>query len=357
MMGLPDPQNLPLPALIAMFLAAAVVVWLAGARASYLADDISDRTVLGKAFAGYVLLAIATNAPEIGTTVTAALSGDAALATNNMFGGILFQTFILVIIDVAMIRGALTYFATKPALPMQGIILTLLLALLLVPVVSGYYLPIAGVSAFSFVLAAVYLYGAYLSQRYETEARWEPTPVPASEERLDAVSFEGVDVAKRYDQWTLRRVSLGFALAVGVIFVAGVVLARTGQGIAIKTGLGSSFVGATLVASSTSLPELSTTITAIRIGNLPMAIANIFGSNGGMLVTLLIADVFYRQGPIVAASDASAHFNVAMGIVLTGVYLIGLMQRSHRSVLRMGYDSLIVAILYVASLVVLYQLR
>jgi cation:H+ antiporter len=155
----------------------------------------------------------------------------------------------------------------------------------------------------------------------------------------------------------LQRIILVFAGAVILILASGMVLARTGEAIAMATGLGSSFIGATLVATSTSLPELSTAITAVRIRNFDMAIANIFGSNTGMFVSLFLADVFYREGSMLEAADPSAHFNIVMGIVLTAVYIAGLMERREGTIFRMGYDSAVVLVLYVVSLFALYQLR
>jgi cation:H+ antiporter len=64
---------------VAIFGAAAVIVWIAGARLASYADTISDRTKLSKAFLGLILLGVATSLPEIMTTITGALLDNAAL--------------------------------------------------------------------------------------------------------------------------------------------------------------------------------------------------------------------------------------------------------------------------------------
>jgi cation:H+ antiporter len=148
-----------------------------------------------------------------------------------------------------------------------------------------------------------------------------------------------------------------FAAGGTVIFMAGVTVAQVSDALAQQTGLGASFVGATLVAISTSLPELSTTIAAARLGAYSMAISNIFGSNALMVSLLFVSDVFYREGPILESVDASAIFAAASGVVVTSVYLIGLIERRNKTVGRLGLDSLTVLFVYAGTVLVLYTLR
>jgi cation:H+ antiporter len=156
---------------------------------------------------------------------------------------------------------------------------------------------------------------------------------------------------------TLFQVRRGLLLASLAILASGSVLATTGQALAHQTNLGSSFVGATLLASTTSLPELSTTLGAVRLGAYSMAFANIFGSNAIMVALLFLNDLAFRQGPILETVDRSASFAATMGIVVTVVYLAGLIIRRHRVVLRMGIDSLAVLLLYALTLLGLFALR
>jgi cation:H+ antiporter len=112
-----------------------------------------------------------------------------------------------------------------------------------------------------------------------------------------------------------------------------------------------------LVAGSTSLPELSTALAAVRQGNHQMAVSNILGTNCLEVGLFFLADIFYRSGPILAATDRSALFAATIGLVVTCIYLLGLLERRDRTVLRMGYDSLAVLIAYSSGLVGLYFLR
>jgi cation:H+ antiporter len=155
----------------------------------------------------------------------------------------------------------------------------------------------------------------------------------------------------------LRSLAIFIVLGSVVILVCGILLVRTAESIATQTGLGSSFIGVTLLASATSLPELSTTIAAVRLGSQSMAIANIFGSNLIMIFLLLPADLCYRKGAILNAADASARFALISGIVVTTVYLTGLILRKPKRFLTIGIDSCVVLAFYIATLFVLYGLK
>lgn len=337
-----------------IFAVAAAMVWWVGFRISIYADSISDRTGLGEALMGLIFLALVTEMPEIGTTVTAASTGNTELALNNIFGGIVMQTAILGVVDLTLVRGALTFFTPRPVLLLEGVLLTMLLALTLAASTAGEFGAIWGVGLWSVLLLVVYILTIYLIASYQEQ--WQPVDAPEDPYRPgDPGAPESLQA--RLKEWTLRRLILFFVLGSVLIFIAGMVLARSGEVLAEQTGLGASFVGGTLLAASTSLPELSTSMGAVRLGNYSMAFSNIFGSNGIMVTLLFISDVFYREGPILDTIGNSAMFSAAMGIVVTAVYLGGMVERRDRTIMRMGLDSFLVLLIYPASLVVLYLLR
>ncbi len=68
-----------------------------------------------------------------------------------------------------------------------------------------------------------------------------------------------------------------------------------------QTGLGEAFVGSLFIAITTSLPEIVVSLAAVRIGAVDLGIGNVLGSNLFNLLILGLDDVFYRQGPLMAA--------------------------------------------------------
>ncbi len=142
-----------------------------------------------------------------------------------------------------------------------------------------------------------------------------------------------------------------------MILVCGVALVDVCENLAIQTGLGSSFIGATLLSISTSLPELSTTIAAVRMGAYTMAISNIFGSNMIMVLVLFPADIFYRDGLLLDHVDETAQLALIGGITVTTIYLVGLMVRRKPRIFGIGLDSLVVLFIYAVTVWGFYQVR
>ena len=120
--------DLGLTANIAVFAAAAVVVWIAGARLVALADALADRTGLGRALLGLLLLAGVTSLPEVATSLTAAGIGDAPLAINNLLGSVVMQVALLAVADFIISRRALTAIVPDPVVMLQGALNVCLLA-------------------------------------------------------------------------------------------------------------------------------------------------------------------------------------------------------------------------------------
>ena len=155
---------------------------------------------------------------------------------------------------------------------------------------------------------------------------------------------------------TLHKAWLVFAGGSAAIFVAGWAVMASAEALTKQTGMAASFVGATFVAIATSLPELSTTITAVRRGHNAMAVSNIFGSNLWDVSLLFVGDLFFRSGPLLGAAPKQAMFTASLGLVMTCVYLWGLLERQDRTVWRFGIDSIIVLVLYFGGLAVLYTM-
>jgi cation:H+ antiporter len=194
----------------------------------------------------------------------------------------------------------------------------------------------------------------YVLFRYEGNARWEPAgelaqPLESAKDMKDAHE-------QRYASTSTPKIAAFFALSALGVLVFGSLVALSGEGLAEQTGLGQGFVGAVLVALATSLPELSTTWSAIRFGAYSMAIANIVGTNCIEVALILPADLAYRDGAIIDALAPSVSFLAALGIVTTCIYLWGVLERRDRTILGMGVDSALVLVVYVGGIIIYWGL-
>jgi cation:H+ antiporter len=347
-----DPQTFPVWLNLLLFACAAAVIWMAGTRLARYADRISDRTGLGEALVGVVFLAIATSLPEIASVLTATSSGEAPLAVNNLLGSIGLQTAIVVIADRLSGGKALTHFIAQSVLLLEGLVVVILLGITLTGIGVGDLHGPLDIGVWPLLIFLTYLVGLYLVKIYQRSERWQPVDIEP-----DEMGSEETRHDESYSEWSNRQLYLGFAGGGAVILLAGTVVSRTGDALAGQSGLGGSFIGVTLLAVATSLPELSATVTAARIGAYSLGISNIFGSTMLMPALLFPADIFYRSGPVLAEVGRSAILAAGAGIVITAIYLVGLVEHRDRTVAGIGVDSALVAVVYLASLVGQYLLR
>lgn len=347
-----DLSGLPVPANLGLFAAAAALTWFAGARLSLYADAIAERTGLGHAFVGALLLGGATSLPEIATSVTASVMGNSTMAVSNLMGGLAMQIAVLAVVDAWLVRGALTFEAPEPALMHSGVLLILVITLGLAGFSTDDVEILPGVGAWPIAITLAWIASMWFLHRFEGTSSWSPEDVPDEVyERGETVVAERAGLDE--DVSKVRLAAL-FAFHAGLVLLAGSTVSVVADALVEQTGLGSGFVGATLVALATSLPEVSTVAGAVRVGAYSMAIANIFGTNTLEVALLLLADIADGAPLVVDTVGDSAVLLGSMGIGLTALYLWGMLERRDRTILRMGTDSALVLASYLAGLGLLY---
>jgi len=343
--------QLGLLANLLVFASAAGLVWFAGDRLTRNVDAIAERMRLSRAFLGFAVLATVTQLPELVTNSTAALRGTAHLLLNSMFGGVGLQTTVLVLADLVALRYTLTYLSLSPSNLAQAALLIALLGVVLAVTVTGDLRLPGGVGLGPIILVVLYALVIWLVWDLQFRSPWRPSGETGSAEQHAQITN------RKIRGRSSARLAGSVVLAAFGILLAGVALVLSAEGIAELSGLGNSFIGATLLATATSLPEVSTTLTAVRLGRHSMAVADIFGSNLIMIALLFPSDLLYREGVLLNEADTSARFALALGIVLTAIYLTGLIVRQPRRFLRLGVDSWLVLITYAAGIGCLYSLR
>ncbi|GAB1582757.1 sodium:calcium antiporter [Phyllobacterium phragmitis] len=352
---MPDFTGISLWLNIAIFAAAATSVWFAGVRITGHAEAISKKTGIGHATIGMILLAGVTSLPEIGVTLTASLSGNSSLAINNLFGSIAMQVAVLALVDFTIGHRALTAVVPEPRVMLQGVLNILLLAFAAAGMVVR-DVAIFGIGLWAWGCLGLYLASVWLLSREPERRPW----LAAREGEIEHHLFKEGQAKKREDG--AEELSLPVlvwrttALAL-VILVAGYLLSQTGDAIAQQTGLGASFVGFVLVAISTSLPELSTALTAARRGLFTLAISDILGTNLINVGLVFVVDAASSGQPVLNTTGSFSIFGALLGIIVTALFLGGLAERRDTTIARIGLDSAIVAIVYLGGLVLLYQLR
>lgn len=345
-----DLARLPLPVNLLIFGLCAAVVWFAGARLTYLIDTLSDRFSLAKSLAGLLILSLATSLPEVATTLSASIQQNRDLVLNNLFGGIALQTAILATADF-WVHGAITNYPRKANHALEATLLVMLLSVTLVVTELGEPLVWHHIGIGSLVVGAAYAGAVWLLRWYDAESDWVPVDLPDAGTEVLPVPVRQIATA------TNQALLAQSGLACVAILIFGVILVLSAEVLAVQSGLGSGFIGVTLLAGATSLPELTTSITAVRLGAYTMAISNIFGSNLIMLVLVLPADLLFVSGPILSQTSLTVSLSLGFGIIVTSIYLVGLIIRRKPRLGTVGVDSVIVLIVFALSLVAYFYAR
>lgn len=339
-------QEMPLGVLVAAFGLSAAAVWFAGTRLARYADAIATQTGIGRAFLGMILLGGVTSLPELAVSVTATVEGNPVLSINDVLGSAAINVVILALADAFIGRKALTSTAPSSTLMLQGVLSIILLGMVAGAVISGDR-TILGMGWWSWAILAVYIGSVALLANARTAKEWKPRHTPPKEK----------DGGTRESEWPLRRL-IGFTCAVGVVIVAaGFVLAQSGAAIAEQTGLGASFFGAIFLAAATSLPEVSTVLSAVRLRQYEMAFSDAIGTNLFNVTILVLVDLLHPGDPVLRAAGPFAAFAALLALLLTATFMVGMLERRDRTVLRMGWDSALVLLAYSIGVAVLYGLR
>ena len=339
-----DFDGWPLWGLIALFFAMAVVITLAGMRMTQIADRLADVTGLGEALFGAVLLGGSTSLPGIVTSVTAAFEGYAALAISNAIGGIAVQTTFLAVADMAYKQANLEHAAASVENLVQGALLATLLAIPLFAM-SGPDFTWIGIHPASPLLLIAYGFGIRLVSTAKSHPLW--TPHRTRETQTDEPGDEAVEGRDLVKLW------LVFVVLAVVVAMAGYIVARSGIAIVGRTGISESVVGALFTAIATSLPELVTSVAAVRQGALTLAVGGIIGGNCFDVLFIAFADMAYREGSIYHAITNQQIFIIALTQLLTGILLLGLLRREKSGIANIGFESFLVIVLYLGAMLLL----
>ena len=340
-------DGLSIVILIAIFCVAAGSVWLAGMRLSRYADGIAREFGVGQAVLGVVLLGGITSLPEIAVTGTAAIGGNAALAVNNLLGGFTMQVTVLALADMAIRRNALTATVPDPIVLLQGVLGIILIAVTITGIGVG-DIPFAGAGLWTWGIAALFVYAVRMVARAQDKPGWEVIGEPPSPD---------IDVDDPTENLS-RPQLLGATAAVALgILIMGYFLSTSGEALAERTGLGDSFFGAVFIAISTSLPEISTVLAAVKLGRHVMAVSDIFGTNLFDIGVIFLVDLFYPGGAVLNEVGMFSIVAGLTGIVVTAVYVIGLIERRDPALIGVGLDSYAVMAIYIGGIALLFTLR
>lgn len=324
------------------FAACATAIGIAGASLSRNADIIASKTGLSRGWIGLALLATVTSLPELATGLSSVTLAEVPnIAVGDVLGSCVFNLLLLVVLDF-MLRGESAYRrASQGHLLSAGFGVVLIgfagLNILLGNRTAAF--SIAHVGPYTPIILLLYLVAVraiYLYERKQLEEFAE-------------------QVEEQYPEIPLRLAITRYATAATIVIAAGAALPFVGASLAKVMGWENTFVGTLFVAGVTSLPELAVSISALRIGALDMAIANLLGSNLFNIAILAFDDLLFQQGPILSHISSAHAMSAMSAVAMTGVIIIGLVYRPQTKLfMGVGWISLSLFTFYLLNSYIIY---
>lgn len=327
---------------------AALVTILAAIELSNKADVLSGKTSLGGLLVGTVLLGGATSLPEVTTSLSSVLIENPDIAIGNMLGSNMFNLFIIACFDVYYRKNRLLQQANKGHLYTAGLGL-ILTTMTLIALIRKLDYVVLGMGIDSLLIAIVYGTGMYVISRISEGLPDNQLMAPEFDEKVIGNS------KSKKPTTTIRKALITFFLAAVAIMIAGTLLSISGDIIAEKTGLGSTFIGSFLMAATTSLPEAVAVFVALRLRNINIAIGSILGSNIFNMLILMGTDIVYRQGPILSNVAHSHEITATTVTVLSVLVMISLMRKRVTSTFSYMMPSLLIMLGYLIASYLIFK--
>ena len=326
------------------FIVCTAVILVSGTYLSKYGDIIAEKTGLGRTWIGVILMASVTSLPELVTGISSVTVFDLPnIAAGNILGACMLNLLMIPVLDLI---GGSAPISTRVH---QGHILTagfgiLMLGLVSLSTVLGADVPSIGwMGANSLILIVIYLLAMRMVFVYEKRRIAEFV-----KEMAEEIQYRHISTSKAY---TL------FGANALLIIGAALYLPHLGDEIAVRTGLGQTFVGSVFIALSTTLPELVVSVSALTIGATDMAVGNLFGSNVFNIFVLAVDDFFYTAGPLLAHVSGTNVISSVSAMVALSIAVIGLTYRADKKPTFFAWDSLAILAVYVFNLSILYTMR
>lgn len=261
------------------YLILAILVVFLSVRLSYYVDFLDKKTNLSGAFIGGIMLAAVTSLPELFSSLTAIINLDQPnLIQGNVLGSNMLNLCILATLLLFTCKQYKK--ATMSKFHRYTIMYGLLMYIIVLFAIINPMIINVGILKFNFatiLIPLVYLINIKIMDN-------------------SGVTDE-IDENIKIDL-TIKQIIVRFILYSIALIIVSVILTQVTDKIADRLNLGVTLAGAVFLGVATSLPELSSAITLVKIGNFDASFGNIIGSNLFNFIVICFSDVIYLKGSI-----------------------------------------------------------
>ncbi|MDI6785818.1 MAG: hypothetical protein QMD92_03820 [bacterium] len=331
----------------------ALVIILSGYKITKYGSVIANITGIGGLWIGTMILAAITSLPEVVASISSViLVKSPDLALGNVLGSNLFNLTIIVFMDfIYKKKPLLGEVKERHILPLGfGMLLASVVAFSLMTNFlikiskSSFSLPvISHVGVDSLLLVLIYIISVKLIFNFEHQHNIE----------TEDSSLKNNNLIKNI---------LLFSLFSVIIVISSIFLTKLADEVAYATNLGHTLVGSTLLAITTSLPEIVVSISAVRMGEIDIGLGNALGSNVSNMTIIFLSDLFYYQGSIFSSVNSSHILTAICQIIMYCVVLISIIYKPAnykptKRFLNLGWGSILILALYLLSIITLYKIK
>lgn len=321
------------------FFACALVILYCGSRLSILGDAIAEHSGLGRSWVGLVLLATVTSLPELITGVSSVTLHDLPdMAVSGTIGSCMFNMMVIAMLDLLSKNRPVSHMVHDGHMLSCGFGI-ILLGLVAIDIGFGKYFPylawLNSIDPISILFIVIYFVAMKLIYEYEKTRLTE-----VAGELASVTESKPISIGKTY---------LYFAINSIAIVVAACFLPGFGEQIAKITGWGDSFIGSSFIAITTSLPEITVSFTAARLGSFDMAVANLLGSNLFNVAIIAVIDLCYVKAPLLRVVSPVNSAIAVCAIIALAATVIGLTYRAEKKLLFLAGDAAAICITYLIA--------
>ena len=287
-----------------IYLALAIAVVLLSIKASVYVDLLDKNTKLSGAFIGGVLLSAVTSLPELLTSLSSTVwLKNPGLSLGNILGSNLFNMTIIAMLIILWTSNFKKSNISKSNSYTAWVTLAIYVAVAL-NMLNIVNFEVVTISITSIIILVLYTLGVKTMSNDDS-----------------GTADEFKDETAVTTSLSLKQIIIRFILVSIGLVISSILITYVTDIIAARLNLGASLAGALLLGIATSLPELTSCVSLVKIGNFNVSVGNIVGSNLFNFLIIFISDVLFIGGTIYDFAESQTRNLVIFGIISTMLML------------------------------------
>lgn len=287
-----------------IYLALAIAVVLLSIKASVYVDLLDKNTKLSGAFIGGVLLSAVTSLPELLTSLSSTVwLKNPGLSLGNILGSNLFNMTIIAMLIILWTSNFKKSNISKSNSYTAWVTLAIYVAVAL-NMLNIVNFEVVTISITSIIILVLYTLGVKTMSNDDS-----------------GTADEFKDETAVTTSLSLKQIIIRFILVSIGLVISSILITYVTDIIAARLNLGASLAGALLLGIATSLPELTSCVSLVKIGNFNVSVGNIVGSNLFNFLIIFISDVLFIGGTVYDFAESQTRNLVIFGIISTMLML------------------------------------